>query len=59
MLATVLKSINVPVEAIGLIMGVGSLMGMTQTMCNITGDIATSLIVARSENLLDENVFRK
>ena len=54
MLATALKSLNVPVEAVGLLMGMYSLMGMTQTLCNTTGDVAISLIVAKTENLLDE-----
>lgn len=57
MLATVLKSINVPVDAIGLLMGMFTLLGMTQTMCNTTGDVVASLIVARSENLLDDKTY--
>ena len=57
MLATALKSLNVPVEAVGLLMGMYSLMGMTQTLCNTTGDVAISLIVAKTENLLDEKIF--
>ncbi len=59
MLATVLKSINVPVEAIGLLMGLYSLMGMTQTLCNTTGDVAVTLIVAKTENLFDPEVFNR
>ena len=59
MLATVLKSINVPVESIGLILGISSLLGMIQTMSNTTGDIATTLIVAKSEKLLDEEVYNR
>ena len=59
MLATVLKSISVPVEAIGLLMGMFSLMGMIQTMCNTTGDVAISLIVAKTENLLDQDLYNR
>lgn len=33
------------------------LLGMTQTMCNTTGDVVASLIVARSENLLDDKTY--
>lgn len=57
MLAVTLKSIHVPVEAIGLIMGISSLLGMIQTMSNTTGDVATALIVAKSEKLLDEEIY--
>ena len=59
MLATVLKSISVPVEAVGLLMGMFSLMGMIQTMCNTTGDVAISLIVAKTENLLDQDLYNR
>ena len=57
MLATLLKSINVPVESIGLIMGICSLLGMTQTVSNTSSDVAISLIVARAGNLVDEKVY--
>ena len=53
------SSLQVPVEAIGLLMGIFTLLGMTQTMCNTTGDVAASLIVARSENLLDDKVYNE
>ena len=58
MLATLLESINVPVESIGLIIGVNSLLGMIQTMSNTTGDVAATLIVAKSEKLVNEKVYR-
>ena len=59
MMATVLETIHVPVESIGLIIGFSSLLGMIQTMSNTTGDVAIALVVARSENLLDDEVFRR
>lgn len=52
----VLKSIHVPVEAIGLIIAIDPILDMLDTMSNTTGDITTALIVARSENLVDESV---
>ena len=58
MMAILLETIHVPVESIGLIMGFSSLLGMIQTMSNTTGDVATALVVAKSEKLLDEEVFR-
>lgn len=56
-LGVVLKSLNVPVEAIGLIIAITPLLDMFDTMNNTTGDLAAALIVAKSENLLDKAVY--
>jgi len=53
MLAMVLRQMNLPVEGIGLILGVDRLLDMTRTAVNISGDAAVSCIVARSEGKLD------
>ena len=58
MLAMVLKQMNLPVEGIGLILGVDRLLDMTRTAVNISGDAAVSCIVARSEGKLDLEKFR-
>ncbi|WP_246943815.1 dicarboxylate/amino acid:cation symporter [Bacillus pinisoli] len=49
MLAMVLKSVNLPVEGIALIIGIDRLLDMTRTAVNITGDAACAVIVAESE----------
>ena len=56
-LGIVLENIGVPMEAVGLIMGITPLADMTSTMNNVTGDMAVSTIVARTEGLLDKKVF--
>jgi Na+/H+-dicarboxylate symporter len=58
MLAMVLRQMNLPVEGIGLILGVDRLLDMTRTAVNISGDAAVSCIVARSEGKLDLETFR-
>jgi Na+/H+-dicarboxylate symporter len=58
MLAMVLRQMNLPVEGIGLILGVDRLLDMTRTAVNITGDAAVSCVVARSEGKLDLEVYR-
>ena len=58
MLAMVLQQMELPVEGIGLIIGVDRLLDMTRTAVNITGDAAVSCIVARSEGKLDLETFR-
>ncbi|MGQ4276330.1 dicarboxylate/amino acid:cation symporter [Pseudidiomarina sp. E22-M8] len=57
MLAMVLGQVGLPVEGIGLIIGVDRLLDMTRTSVNVTGDAMVSLIVAKSEGELNEKVF--
>ena len=52
-LSVLLVQLGVPAEALSLIMGIDSLMGMFRTAVNSTGDVAVSLIVAKTEKLLD------
>ena len=58
-LSVVLTQIHVPVEAIGLIMGIDAFCGMFRCMSNCLGDMAVSLIVAKSENELNMDIYRK
>jgi Na+/H+-dicarboxylate symporter len=57
MLATVLTQVGIPVEGIGIIIGVDRLLDMTRTAVNVTGDCAVTCIVAKSEGKLDMEVF--
>ena len=54
MLVIVLKSIDVPVEGIALILGVDRILDMVRTSVNIMGDAAVSVAVAHMEGLLGE-----
>ncbi|MEM7408943.1 MAG: dicarboxylate/amino acid:cation symporter [Myxococcota bacterium] len=58
MLAMVLRQVNLPVEGIGLIIGVDRLLDMVRTAVNVTGDAAVTCVVANSEGQLDRDVFR-
>ncbi|VAW39068.1 Proton/glutamate symporter @ Sodium/glutamate symporter [hydrothermal vent metagenome] len=57
MLATVLSQVGLPVEGIGIILGVDRLLDMTRTAVNVTGDCAVTCIVAKSEGKLNEDIF--
>ena len=48
-LAIVLRSIGIPMEGIGLIMGVERLLDMCRTAVNITGDACCAVVVAAKE----------
>ncbi|WP_108671957.1 dicarboxylate/amino acid:cation symporter [Peribacillus acanthi] len=49
MLAMVLSSVQLPVEGIGLILGIDRLLDMARTAVNITGDAACAVIVNEQE----------
>ncbi len=57
MLAMVFNQVGLPVEGIGLILGVDRLLDMLRTVVNITGDATVTCIVASTENQLDREMF--
>ena len=56
-LSVVLNALNVPTEAIGLVIAINPVLEMFTTASNTTGDVAAALIVAKSENQLDVEKF--
>ena len=57
MLTMVLDQVGLPVEGIGLIIGVDRLLDMMRTSVNVTGDGMVATVVASSEDELDKSVF--
>ena len=57
MLSMVFAQVNLPVEGIGLLLGVDRLMDMFRTAVNVSGDAMVSTVVASSEGELDTTVF--
>jgi len=57
MLSMVFTQVGLPVEGIGLILGVDRLLDMIRTAVNVSGDAAVSVIVAKGEGKLDISVF--
>jgi dicarboxylate/amino acid:cation (Na+ or H+) symporter, DAACS family len=51
LLVMVLGMVGVPPEGIALVLGVDRILDMARTVPNVTGDLLTALIVARSERL--------
>ena len=56
-LTMVFKSVGLPVEAIGLIMGIDRILDMTRTAVNITGDAVCTTIVAHQNKAIDRSIF--
>lgn len=49
MLGMVLVQVGLPLEGIGLVMGIDRFVDMFRTMINITGDAVCTLVIARTE----------
>ena len=58
-LTMVFNSVGLPVEAIGLIMGIDRILDMARTAVNITGDAVCTTIVACQNGAVDKEVFNK
>ncbi|MCJ8305124.1 dicarboxylate/amino acid:cation symporter [Shewanella sp.] len=57
MLAMVLNQVGLPVEGIALIIGVDRLLDMVRTAVNVTGDTVATVVIAKSEGALNEEIF--
>ncbi len=57
MLSMVFTQVGLPIEGIGLILGVDRLLDMIRTAVNVSGDAVVSSIVARSEGKFDASIY--
>ena len=57
MMSMVFASVGLPIEAIAIIAGVDRLLDMFRTTVNVTGALAISVVIDRSEGTFDEEVF--
>jgi Na+/H+-dicarboxylate symporter len=57
MLVMVLNQVGLPVEGIGLIIGVDRLLDMMRTATNVTGDAMVTTVVANSEGMLNKSIY--
>jgi len=57
MLSMVFAQVGLPIEGIGLILGVDRLMDMIRTAVNVSGDAVVSTIVAKSEGKFDLAIY--
>lgn len=58
-LTMVFNSVGLPVEAIGIIMGIDRILDMARTAVNITGDAVCTTIVACQNGAVDKEAFNK
>lgn len=57
MLSMVFSQVGLPIEGIGLVLGVDRILDMLRTAVNVSGDAVVSVVVAKSEGALDIDVY--
>ena len=57
MMSMVLQAVGLPLEGIAIIAGIDRILDMARTALNVTGDVAVSLVVAKSEGEFDAAVY--
>lgn len=57
MLTLTLNAVGLPLEAIGYIIAVDRVVDMMRTATNVTGQALVPVLVARTEGLLDKNIY--
>ncbi len=57
MMAMVLESVGLPVQGIGLVLGVDRILDMMRTTVNVMGDCVTCVVVSSTEKMLDLNKY--
>ncbi|RUO38752.1 dicarboxylate/amino acid:cation symporter [Aliidiomarina shirensis] len=57
MLTVTLSAVGLPLEGIAFIAAIDRIIDMMRTATNVTGDMAVSLVVAKSENMVDESIL--
>lgn len=58
-LAIIVPQMGLPIESIALFAGIEWFVGMLRTILNVDSDTMTALIVAKSENEIDYDVYQK
>lgn len=56
-LSMVLQQVGLPVEGIAMVIGVDRLLDMIRTAVNISGDSMVTMVVAKGESMIDEDIF--
>lgn len=57
MLSAVLTSVGIPLEGLGIMLGIDRLRDMVGTFLNILGDSAVTVYIAKKEGELDERIY--
>ena len=56
-LSTLMAVFGIPIEILGVVLGIWNINDRITTVLNVNGDIMTSIVVSASENELDKDVY--
>ena len=56
-LTMMISHMGVPIQIICIILGINALIEMLLSACNVLGDVAATLFVAKTENLMDTDIY--
>ncbi|WED24481.1 dicarboxylate/amino acid:cation symporter [Vibrio sp. JC009] len=59
MLSLVLTTVGLPIEGLAIVAGIDRVLDMARTTVNVCGDMAVSVLVAKSEGELDETLYNE
>ena len=59
MLTLTLSTLGLPMEGVGLLLAIDPVLDMMRTATNVAGQVATPLLVAARENILDRDKYAK
>lgn len=57
MLSLVLTTVGLPLEGLAIVAGIDRILDMARTSVNVCGDLMVSVLVGKSENELDEDIY--
>ena len=57
MLSLVLTTVGLPIEGLAIIAGIDRILDMARTTVNVCGDMMVSLLIAKSEDELDKDIY--
>jgi len=52
-----LSTMGLPLDVVGMIAGIFRLIDMGTTTINVTGDVVSTICIARGENMIDYSVY--
>jgi Na+/H+-dicarboxylate symporter len=57
MLSLVLTTVGLPIEGLAIVAGIDRILDMARTTVNVCGDMMVSVLIAKSEGELDEEIY--
>ena len=57
LLAGILAAVNLPIDAIAIILAVDRILDMMRTVCNISGDSFATVLIDKFDKTLDKKIY--